>query len=212
MGRGLKLMRSVYHHFGKHKVRCSSLCRTKYMKLMGTTSTFSRDHNFTFSACTIPMVVNRIEELFHSNNTIGMSHKVGRLGLGVVGTGRILRRGRGHRPAIGRVTRFLNISTRSIDRTVYTSRTAMSLAIRGSSKVGRVSLPAISRRSRVGGGVLVRCTMRGLGRGRGLVVGCECCSLLARDGATGTLGVARMRVSHTRGHVLTGVQRVVKGV
>lgn len=205
--RGLKLIRSYTKQFQKENVRCSSLCDTNYVKLMGTCSNFSRSHNIYFSACTIPIVLNRVGGLFQSNNAMGIDQSLGRLDLHV---GTTQRRRDGlykTRPALSRLTRRLKRDIRGVALTVRTTRPTIDLAPRGQRRNShRVSVPMRSPRRRLTSGVNLTRMLGDLPRRSELVVRLHFCKNGARDSATGLLRAARMRVSQQRHGVLGIVQ------
>lgn len=205
--RGLKLMRTYTKHFQNENVRCSSLCNTNYVKLIGTASNFSRKHKIYFSACTIPMVLNRVGGLFQRNNAIGIDHSLGRLKL-QIGTTHRRREGLYNaRPALSRLTRRLKRDIRGVALTVRTTRPTLDLAPRKRGRSQRVSVPIRSPRRRLTSGVNLTRILRDLPRRSQLLVHLQFCTGHARDRATGILRAARIRVSQQRHGVLHGVQR-----
>lgn len=214
--RGLKLIRSYTKHFQKHNVRCSSLCDTNYVKLIGTYSTFSSRHNIYFSACTIPIVLNRVGGLFQSKNAIGIDQSLGRLGL-QVGTTQRRRQGLYNaRPALSRLTRRLKRDIRGVALTIRTTRPVIDLAPRGQSRPShRVSVPMRSPRRTLTSQVNLRRILKALPRRSRHLVQLHFCTGHARDRATGVLRAARIRVSQQRhgllGLVQTGLLRRWRG-
>lgn len=204
--RGLNLICSVTGEFINHKVRCRSLIRGNYINLVGTISGFSFSGNCGFSACTIPIVVNRVGQLFHSNNTVGIDHSLGR---GSVHT-RSLESGfighRLHRPAINRLTSVLNYSVGRATRVLGIVGPVVSLDSFNRSNGSRLSIP-ISRSSGLFSCLSLSRILRALSSGRGTVVSCHCCGKRARATATRTLNISRIRVSEGRGTILQGLQR-----
>lgn len=153
------------------------------------------------------MVVNRVGQLFHSNNTIEMDHALGRLSLTVSELGGRDGLGGNERLAIDRLTRELSADRRGVVSTLGDAEIPLSLATRCSDRNGpRLSIPASSVRSRVSRQLSLRRTMGSLYRASQGVVRLQCCQDGARARATGVLSVARIRVDQQRGGVLATVQ------
>lgn len=204
--RGLNLIRTYTGEFHNEKVRCRRLCSTKYLKLIGTTSNFHRRLNFTFSACTMPTILNRVEELFESNKTMGIDHSLGRHSHRTIGLDRGLA-GRGNeRPAMARLSGVLKVSYFTMSRLLGVSLPPISLATSSSSGRHRASIPIPSNRSTVRSGLTLRRILGTLPGGSRALVELECFGKLARDTATRGLKVSRIRISEGRETILTVVQ------
>ncbi len=114
VGNGLQLILDIVRQFAGEKRGLSSLFRINYVKLVGSVSGFSVGRGIHFSACTMPVVVNRVHECLESGGSVHIDHSVGSATCGTVRTGRGLAATSNGRPHIRRVTERLRLPVRSI--------------------------------------------------------------------------------------------------
>lgn len=120
VGNGLHLILDIVRHFAGHKRGLSSLFRINMVNLVGTVSGFSISLGIHFSACTIPVVVNRVQQCLESGGAIHIDHSMESATCRTLKTGRGLRTGLNESPAISRVTGRLNADHSSMMLTLRT--------------------------------------------------------------------------------------------
>lgn len=127
VGKGLHLMLDIVGHFSKDDRGPSSLFRVKYVKLVGTVGGFGPRLRMGFSACTMPVVVKRVQQFVQSGGSVHIDESLHSATCGTVCTGRgCIGMGRG-RPAIRRVTRRVKVTGRRVICTLSTVRVPIDL-------------------------------------------------------------------------------------
>lgn len=127
VGNGLQLILSIIRHFRGHNRDVSSLFRINIVKLVGTVSGFGLSLSIHFSACTMPVYVNRVEHCLESSGPMEIDHSVHSATCGTVRIGRRLVGTGNGRPAVRRVTRGLRVGGDSIILTLRTVISPISL-------------------------------------------------------------------------------------